>query len=397
MKKNRKENNPPEISSLIPFRVAEQGEIERNELNAIFSFFIEHTLTPVAIFDTEMRHKFANAAWKHDNKLGDEGEFIGKTHYEVYLKQPPLWKEQHQRALNGETVKWGPTQLDNYHDETIWYEGTMVPWYALDGSIGGIIIHATIVTETIKNEIKLKEAIKNISHSNKALEHSNKTLDRFAYICSHDLKEPLRSISNFIQLLFTKNIEHFDEESLLYMRHTFKSIDRMDALIKDILSYSETTDHSANQHTILNVKTLAHEIKDSFEYRLNEIGAQLNIGVLPTISGKNTQINQLFTNLISNAIKFRSEKPLVIDIFAIEHDESWEFHVRDNGIGIDKEHHESVFTMFKRLHSKSQYEGSGIGLATCKRIVNDHGGEIHVESAPEGGSDFVFTLPKINI
>ena len=136
------------------------------------------------------------------------------------------------------------------------------------------------------------------------------------------------------------------------------------------------------------------KIYDTFEYRFLEIGARLNIGFLPPILGEPTQINQLFTNLISNSLKFYSKDPLVIDIFAIEHEFSLEFHVRDIGIGIEKEYHKIIFTMFKRLHSKNQYEGSGIGLSICQKIVHEHLGEIHVESPPSGGSEFIFTFPK---
>ena len=125
------------------------------------------------------------------------------------------------------------------------------------------------------------------------------------------------------------------------------------------------------------------------------IDAEINIEDLPPILGEKTQINQLFTNLIANAIKFHSENSLIINLFAVDRDSFWEFHVCDNGIGIAQEYHESVFTMFKRLHSKNQYEGSGIGLATCQKIMNDHQGKIYIHSVPEGGSDFVCTFPKV--
>lgn len=359
-----------------------------SELNNILSFFIEHELSPVAMFDTEMRHKFVNDAWKRSNKFVEPHQFIGKTHYEVYPNQPPLWREQHQRALSGEIVRWSPLKIDNYFDETIWYEGMMLPWHRSNGEIGGIIIYTTIVTERMEAENKLKITVENLSKSNQAL-------DRFAYVCSHDLKEPLRSISNFIQLLFSRNSEQFDEESLIYMRHILKGVDRMSNLIRDILSYSEAAELEKSEKTPLNLNTIINEIKESFDYRLSEINGIINVETLPVILGVTTQINQLFTNLISNAIKFHSEKSLVINIFALDKGNVWEFHVCDNGIGVAQEYHESIFTMFKRLHSKNQYEGSGIGLATCKKIVNEHQGEIYVQSVPEGGSDFVFVLPKL--
>ena len=178
------------------------------------------------------------------------------------------------------------------------------------------------------------------------------------------------------------------------MRHILKGVDRMNLLIKDILDYSKIVGQSAGERTSLNMNDVIRQINDTFEYRFLEIGARLNVGSLPTIQGEPTQINQLFTNLISNSLKFHSDKLLVIDIFATENEFFWEFHVRDNGIGIEKEYHKSVFTMFKRLHSKNQYEGSGIGLALCQKIIHEHLGEIYVESPPGGGSEFIFTFPK---
>ena len=345
----------PIIGTATHILSIKRHENNRIELNTILSFFIEHALSPVAMFDTEMRHKFVNDAWKRSNKLGENHEFIGKTHYEVYPNQPPLWREQHQKALNGEVVKWSPAKIDDHYGEAIWYEGIMLPWYKGSGEIGGIIIYTTIVTERVEAENNLKITVENLSRSNQAL-------DRFAYICSHDLKEPLRSISNFIQLLFKHNAERFDDESLLYMRHTLKGVDRMNTLIKGILSYSEAIEQERCEKIPLNLSIVVNEIKESFDYRLTEIGAQLIVGTLPIITAVETQINQLFSNLIGNALKFHSEKPLIIEVFAIEHTQLWEFHVRDNGIGIAPEYHKSIFDMFKRLHSKSKYEGVVSGI-----------------------------------
>lgn len=361
-----------------------------SELDNIVSFFIKQVPAPVAMFDTNMCYKFASDAWCKSFQQGEASDFIGKSHYDIYPNTPKDWIERHKRTLQGESIKYEANLATHILDKPIWIEGCLHPWYTLDGTMGGIIIYSNIVTERIESEKNIKNVVEDLSRSNQAL-------DRFAHVCSHDLKEPLRSIANFIQLLFSRNSEKFDEESLLYVRHTLKGLDRMSTLIKDILSYSETINSTENEKAHLDVKHIVLEIKESLTYQLSEIDAQLNVDTLPVILGKKSQINQLFTNLISNAIKFRSPKPLVIDIFAIERDNLWEFHVRDNGIGILPEFHKNIFDMFKRLHSKSKYEGSGIGLATCQRIVHDHHGEIYVQSVPEGGSDFVFTFPKKDI
>lgn len=359
-----------------------------SELDNILSFFIQQVPAPVAMFDTNMCYKFASDAWRKEFKKAETSyNIIGKSHYEVNPKQPPEWREHHQRALNGETLKFEPAEIIDYLDEPFWAEGAVHPWYTLNGEIGGVIVYSNVVTERKENEKRLNVTVENLIRSNQALE-------RFAHVCSHDLKEPLRSISNFIQLLFTRNSEHFDEESLIYMQHTLKGIDRMNSLIKDILLYSKIAGQTTSTKMPLDLNRTLYDIKETFSYKLSKIDARLNINELPTVLGEPTQIDQLFTNLVENAIKFRSAKPLIIDIFAVEKTLFWEIHIKDNGIGISPEYHKNIFTMFKRLHGKSEYEGSGIGLAICQKIAHEHMGKIYVKSASEDGSDFVLTLPK---
>ena len=362
-------------------------EINRSELDNMLSFFIKQVPVPVAMLDTNMCYKFVSDEWHKAFTTNRSQGFIGKSHYDILPSTPEVWRKRHQAAMRGEVQVYLDAKANHIFEKPIWVEGTMHPWYTVNGSIGGIFIYSKIVTDRIKAEKNLKATVKNLSRSNQALE-------RFAHVCSHDLKEPLRSISNFIHLLFNTNSEHFNEESMLYMRHILKGVDRMDVLIKDILEYSKIVGQSACERIPLNVNNIICKINDTLEYRFLEIGARLNVGHLPTILGEPTQVNQLFTNLISNSLKFHSEKPVIIDIFSIEDELFWEFHVRDNGIGIEKEYHKSVFTMFKRLNSKNQYEGSGIGLSICQKIVHEHLGEIYVESPPGGGSEFIFTFPK---
>lgn len=362
-------------------------EINRSELDNMLSFFIKQVPAPVAMFDKDMRYMFISEEWNKVFGTKKSRGFIGKTHYEIFPDTPELWRKRHQAAMRGEIQTYLAEKTTHVSEKPVWVEGSMHPWYTMDGSIGGVFINSNIITDRIKSAKKLETTVKNLSRSNQALE-------RFAHVCSHDLKEPLRSVSNFIHLLFSANAEMFNEESMLYMRHILKGIDRMNILIKDILDYSKIVGQSINERVPLDINKVVHKVADAFEYRFLEIRAHVNIGYLPTILCEPTQINQLFTNLISNSLKFHSEKPLIIDIFTIENDSNWEFHVRDNGIGIEKEFHNSIFTMFKRLHTKNQYEGSGIGLAICKKIMHEHHGDIYVVSPEDGGSEFIFTFPK---
>jgi PAS domain-containing protein len=261
-----------------------------NELSNVLSFLIEQMPASVALFDTEMRHKFVSDSWKRENNLGEPHEFIGKTYYEVYPKEPEIWRKNHQKVLNGEIITWPPTKYVDFSGKISWYEGAFAPWRAIDGSIAGLIMYSNDVTENVMSEKNLKKLIDDLKcsnealeHSNTSLRHSNKALESFAHICSHDLKEPLRSISNFIHLLFVRNLEFFDEESLLYMRHALKGIDRMGALIQDILLYSKIAGRTEHKKTLLDMGKLISEINDAFNYQITEIGAEINIEDLPPI------------------------------------------------------------------------------------------------------------------
>ncbi len=361
------------------------------------SSFIQQAPVAVAMFDFNMCHKFVSDVWKKTFKLGESHAFIGKSHYDVYPHQQKECKEQHQKALSGQIVRWSTKMTDELSNEIILLEYFMHPWYNTeDGSIGGIIIYVSIIEligirSIITDKIKSQE---NLKETDKKLISTHLKLEQFTYACTHDLKEPLRSIANFSKLLFNRHINQFDEESLLHMRCIIKGIDRMRTLIDGILSYSEVTCETAHEKTLLNINSIVSEIHMMLSHQFSEIGAQLNVRELPTISGIENQINQLFTNLISNALKFRSKTPLMIDISVIDKGSFFEFRVSDNGIGIEEEYHKSIFNVFTRLHSKSKYEGSGIGLSTCQKIVNGHQGEIYVQSVLGEGSDFIFTLPK---
>ena len=364
-------------------------------MDSVLSFFIQHAPVPVALFDTHMRHIVVSEAWKKTFRLGEPDTFIGKSHYAVYPNQRKECREQHQRALRGEVVhgsaKMTAEFKDDVHQEPIWLDDYMHPWYNPDQSISGIIIYVTVVTEKIKLQDHLVKTVHELRSVNQKLEH-------LVYGSAHDLKEPLRTMINFMTLLFNRYQLHFDDEERFYMEVIHKSSDQMQALINSILLYaSPGVRELVDEKRALDMNLLVSDIRDMFAPRFADIGGQLILGNLPIIVGVGSQMRQLFTNLVSNALKFRSERPLVVTIDAVEEEHAWTFHVRDNGIGIDDAYHSRIFTMFTRLHSRQTYEGSGIGLALCQKIVHDHFGTIEVTSVPGEGSDFIITLPKMNV
>jgi PAS domain S-box-containing protein len=224
------------------------------------------------------------------------------------------------------------------------------------------------------------------------LERSNADLQQFAYAASHDLSEPLRMVSSYVQLLAKRYKDKLDSDADEFIDFAIDGTARMQALIDGLLIYSRagTADYA---HEPVDCSKVLHETLMTLHAKLRETGAAVNAGPLPTVQGDPTQLFQLFQNLISNAIKFAADEPPRVEITATRENGSWLFMVKDNGIGIDPAYAERIFAVFQRLHGRGEYPGSGVGLAICKRIVERHNGRIWVESPPDGGSIFYFTIP----
>lgn len=261
-----------------------------------------------------------------------------------------------------------------------------------------VIIIARDITPLASARQQLDQKIVELSAKNAELEKyitSNTELEKFAYIASHDLREPVRSIVGFTQLLQKRNEQSLDAESKEFLSNIIESAQRMNSLIHGLLDYSRvSTGGKRFQFTDLN-DTL-QKMKADINTAIEESGAEILIEKLPTVFCDDLQIRQLFQNLISNAIKFRSkEHPPVVRISAERKDNVVLFKVQDNGIGIDMRFKDKVFEIFNRLHSSVNYQGSGIGLAVCKKIVERHGGEVWLESMPNRGTTFYFTIAYV--
>lgn len=225
------------------------------------------------------------------------------------------------------------------------------------------------------------------------LRRSNADLEQFAYVASHDLQEPLRMVANFTELLSQRYQGQLDARADKYLHFANDGAKRMQRLVADLLQYSRVGSQ-AKPKVRTAMQTVVEDILSLLDAPLQQCGARVDVGPLPYVVADEGQMRQLFQNLIANAIKFRSDTPLHLRIDAQRIDEAnWQFSVRDNGIGLDTAFADKIFQMFQRLHELGRYEGSGIGLAIAKRIVERHGGRIWVDSAPGTGSTFHFTLP----
>jgi light-regulated signal transduction histidine kinase (bacteriophytochrome) len=225
------------------------------------------------------------------------------------------------------------------------------------------------------------------------LTESNQELQHFAYIASHDLQEPLRTITSFIQLLAKRYQGKLDNDADEFIGFVTDGAQRMQRLINDLLAYSRV-ESKGRPFVQFDCGTVLQHALANLRHAIDECNATITHDDLPAICGDETQILQLFQNLIGNAIKFRAPAPPLIHIGLIDRPGEWEISVKDNGIGIDPKFFDRIFEIFHRLHSREQYAGTGIGLAVCKKIVERHGGRIRVDSAPGQGTTFSFTIKK---
>jgi signal transduction histidine kinase len=227
------------------------------------------------------------------------------------------------------------------------------------------------------------------------LARSNRELQQFAYVSSHDLQEPLRMISSFVQLLEKRYKGKLDQDADEFIGFVVEGTSRMQRMIQDLLTFSRVQSRGV-EFAPVDTNEVFEKTVFSHQIMIKEAGAVVTKDDLPTVMGDETQLSQLFQNLIDNAIKFRrAEETPKVHISAQRKGNDWEFSVQDNGIGIDPQYFDRIFIIFQRLHSREAYEGTGIGLAVCMRIVERHGGRIWVESEPGRGSLFHFTLPAV--
>lgn len=316
--------------------------------------------------------------WKAD-------EMIGRSIYDIPFEYPNNAAGEVQAEFQRNGCWKGEVIQKNKEGQDVYVLTSVVTFRdQLGKPLGYITVNRDIAQEK-EAEIQRLRA--------RQLELKNKELEQFAYAVSHDLQEPLHTVKGFVQLLRNHIREGLDERSIEYMELISQSIHRMNNLIRALLEYSRV----GLQEEIVKVDTgvLVRELMNDLSAQISASDAQIHFEALPQLPGYETELRVLFQNLISNAIKFRKLKvPPEISISARENRNAWEFCIMDNGIGISPKHRHRIFAIFQRLHPHGDYPGTGIGLSICAKIIELHGGKIWVESIPETGSKFFFTLPK---
>lgn len=308
----------------------------------------------------------------------DAGEAVGQP---VFMLIPESGIEDEARLLarirDGEHVEHFETLRQRKDGSLVHVSVSLSP--LRDGS-GKVVGTSSIVRDI--TDAKLRDA---------ELRRSNAELEQFAYVASHDLQEPLRMVANYVELLASRYRGKLDDRADVYIGFASDGARRMQRLVSDLLAYSRIGSEGKPLRRVDSGAVLDQVLR-SLEPLIAEHGAEVTHEGLPRVLADESQLGQLFQNLVANAIKFRSKAPPRVRVTAERQGEDWAFAVSDNGIGIDMKFADRVFQMFQRLHDRGKYPGSGIGLAIAKRIVERHGGRIRVESAPGAGSTFHFTL-----
>ena len=250
------------------------------------------------------------------------------------------------------------------------------------------------VVSTVRSALRARMRQYEVRSRQEALLRANADLEEFAHSASHDLKEPIRSIGIYSELLDKHYARLLDEKGMEFLTAVRSSTKRMDDLLADLLSYARASSIPDEQSDPIHAMVALNAALDGLAGAIRESGAQTTVSEMPFVRVRERHLAQVFQNLIGNAIKYRNENVTPnIFISAKKAGTFWEFSILDNGIGIPPEYRETIFGIFKRLHSKSKYSGTGMGLAICQRIVERYRGRIWVESEPGNGSNFLFTIP----
>lgn len=366
--------------AVIKIAADEVGELAENILDAVRE--------PLIVLDQDLRVVKAGRSFYDFFKV-EPAETVGQLIYDLGNKQ---WDIPKLRELL-ETILPQKETFDNYEVEhefaTIGKRTMLLNARQIQRVLGKervILLAIEDITDRKRAEDKMRGVLTE-------LERSNRDLQQFASVASHDLQEPLRMVASYTQLLGERYASQLDEKARKYIAYAVEGAIRMQRLVNDLLTYSRigTRDkpiETADAHSILGeaIRSLAVAIEESKAIVTNE--------ELPLVRADALQLVQVFQNLLTNAIKFRSGNFPRIHVSARDGGCEWVFSVRDNGIGIERQYADRIFVIFQRLHTRQEYPGTGIGLAVCKRIVERHGGRIWFESEPGKGSTFFFTVPK---
>ena len=353
--------------------------------NAYNRSLIEASLDPLVTIGPDGRITDVNAATEKVTGL-DRSALIG-TDFSDYFTEPEKARTGYLQVFREGFVRDYPLELRQHNGRVTPVHYNASIYRDESGAVIGVFAAARDISERKRAEEEVRRYAEDLRRSNQELEH-------FAYVASHDLQEPLRTVSSFSQLLAKRYHGKLDTDADEFITFVVEGATRMQTLINDLLAYSRVGTRG-KPFAPVDCQAILQDAKENLKAAIAESGAVITHDALPTVTGDRTQLTQLFQNLFSNAIKFRraGESPR-IHVSAELQDDLWQLSVRDNGSGIDPQFFDRIFIIFQRLHGRDEYPGTGIGLAICKKIVERHGGRMWVESEQGRGSTFHFTIPN---
>ncbi|HEX8357688.1 MAG TPA: ATP-binding protein, partial [Segetibacter sp.] len=370
----------------------EQANNELTLKNEFVETIIDSSVDVIAVFDTDLNYVVMN---RYGLKLyGIENSVIGRNMLDMFphLKGGQMHADL-VKSLQGETIH-NPYYKSRISNRIL--ENFYIPLKDKDHNVYRVLVIGHDITETV-------EANQKLTSLNIELEQSNNELEQFAYIASHDLQEPLRKIQTFSQLV-QKRIDD-KEVTKNYISKIYSSAARMTEMIKAILNYSRLSSEKA-PFVEVDLNLIVENIKTDLELAIAEKEATISVSQLPAVSGNPLQLHQLFFNLISNSLKFSRRKPVITisanivgnntqngEVNMQANNKYAELVFKDNGIGFEQHHANKIFNVFQRLHNREEFAGTGIGLALCKKIIENHHGTISANSVPDEGTSFIVRLP----
>jgi len=340
------------------------------------------------VLDRQMNFKYCNQAFANRYLKGSKEAVIGINLYALFpvLDQSELAEHLTNAIASGISDHF-EIYLDYKEINVGWFEEHMYPF---ENGISVLFRDISYRKETEENLRKLNMAL---NLKTQELTNTNTELERFAYVASHDLQEPLRMVSSFMQLFEQKYKDIVDETGKQYIHFAVDGAERMKTMIRDLLQYSRAGSGSL-EITQVDMNVVLKEVLLLFKNEIYQVDADIKFEHLPVIKAGKSAMIQLMQNLIENALKYRGKENPVVEISGEETEQEWMIHVKDNGIGIDPKYFEKIFIVFQRLHNKDAYSGTGIGLSICKKIVEQYKGKIWLVSEPGKGSVFSFSIPK---
>ncbi|MCC6590420.1 MAG: PAS domain-containing protein [Bryobacterales bacterium] len=346
--------------------------------------------SPIALFEADVagRLVYVNSAWRALMEAGQnasiDDSWLSALHHRDRDEVSAAWKEAVRQAVpfcREVCLKSGSGAYK-------WVRLVTQPIVSASG-------HVTGFSGALEDISERRRAVADVQDLEARMDYAARELQRFAFAASHDLQEPLRVIGTFTELLARANQGKLGSESELFIQHITTGVENMRSLVQGLLDYSRAVHAEQVRPTPVDLTILLKLVLDHLKPQLDATKAQVTFDPLPTVEVNQSRFMQVFRHLLENAIRYNKRQP-VIHISAERQDVEWVISVKDNGIGIDPHYHEQVFFVFKRLHSRAEYPGYGIGLAVCKAIIEHHGGQIWVESTPGEGCTFRLTLPVLD-